>query len=150
MKNVIRITCAVTMVFCFYAQLSLADNSIGFIKKLNGSATVLRGKIALAVKPGDFVYMNDIIRTDGSGSVGITFKDNAMISIGPNTVYAIDEYVYQPKDNQLSFVSKISKGTLNFVSGNLTKLAPNAVKVNTPVGTMGMRGTHFLLKVEED
>jgi hypothetical protein len=94
--------------------------------------------------------MKDVINTDDSGSVGITFKDNTMISIGPNTKYVIDEYAYQPKNNQLSFVSTVSRGTLNFVSGNLTKLAPNAVKVNTPVGTMGMRGTRFLLKVEED
>ncbi len=150
MRNLFRNTCGAVIFFCFFAQSSLADDSIGFIRKLNNSVTVLRGNATLQVKPGDSVYMSDVINTDDSGSVGITFKDNTMISIGPNTKYVIDEYAYQPKNNQLSFVSTVSRGTLNFVSGNLTKLAPNAVKVNTPVGTMGMRGTRFLLKVEED
>lgn len=150
MRCLINITCFFVLLVCLDARLIQADDSIGAIKKLNGAATVVREKTDYKVNIGAPVFMKDILKTDNTGSVGITFKDNTMISVGPNTVYTIDEYVYQPNEQKLAFVSKVSKGTLHFVSGNLTKLAPNAVKVKTPEATMGIRGTRFLIKVEDD
>lgn len=149
MRNYIKIICLLVLLVCLDARLAQADNSIGAIKKLNGAATVVRDKTEQKVNLGAPVFMKDILKTDNAGSLGITFKDNTMISIGPNTVYTIDEYAYQPNEQKLAFVSKISKGTLNFVSGNLTKVAPDAVKVKTPEGTIGFRGTRCLIKVED-
>lgn len=149
MKNLAsKVLCLVVLFVFSNIGAAMADSSIGSVKKLNGTATLTRGKAASQVKPGDPVYMGDVLKTGPAGSMGVTFKDNTMISIGPNTVYTIDEYVYQPKDEKISFVSRVSKGTLNFVSGNMAKMAPGSVKVNTSVGTVGIRGTHFLVKVE--
>jgi len=150
MRSFIKIVCLIMLVLCLDARLAQADNSIGTIKKLNGAATFVREKTELNVKLGDPVFMKDVLKTDKSGSLGITFKDNTMISIGPNTAYAIDEYVFKPGEQKLAFVSKISKGTLNFVSGNLTKMAPDAVKVKTPEATIGFRGTHCLIKIDDN
>jgi len=150
MRCFIKITCLFVLVVCLDAQLTQADDSIGAIKKLNGAATVIREKTEQKVNLGAPVFTKDVLKTDSTGSLGITLKDNTMISVGPNTVYTIDEYVYQPNEQKLAFVSKISKGTLHFVSGNLAKLAPNAVKIKTPEATMGIRGTRFLIKVEDD
>jgi hypothetical protein len=147
MRNFMKIICLLVLVVCLDARLTQADDSIGAIKKLNGAATFVREKTELKVKLGDPVFMKDVLKTDNTGSLGITFKDNTMISVGPNTVYTIDEYVFKPGEQKLAFVSKISKGTLNFVSGNLTKMAPDAVKVKTPEATIGFRGTHCLIKI---
>lgn len=149
MRKLITISCLVVLFVCLGIRMSPADTSIGSIKKLNGAATIVRGKSTVKVNLGGPVFMNDVLKTENATSAGITFKDNTMISVGPNTVFAIDEYVYQPKEQKLSFVSTVSKGTLHFVSGNMTKLAPSAVKVKTPEGTMGIRGTRFLVKVED-
>lgn len=149
MRSFIKIMCLFVLFVCLDAQLTQADDSIGVIKKINGAATVVRGKNEYKVNIGTPVFMKDILKTDNTGSLGIRFKDNTMISVGSNTVYTIDEYVYQPNEQKLSFVSKITKGTLHFVSGNLTKLAPDAVKVKTPEATIGFRGTRFLVKVED-
>ncbi|HEX9971173.1 MAG TPA: FecR family protein [bacterium] len=149
MRRFIKIMCFFILVVCLDARLTQADDSIGAIKKLNGAATVVREKAEHKVNIGAPVFMKDVLKTDKTGSLGITFKDNTMISVGPNTVYTIDEYVYQPNEQKLAFVSKVSKGTLHFVSGNLAKLAPDAVKVKTPEATIGFRGTRFLIKVED-
>jgi hypothetical protein len=131
MRILIKIMCLCVLLACLDVQWTQADDAIGAIKKLNGAATVVRDKIEQKINIGAPVFMKDVLKTDTTGSLGITFKDNTMISVGPNTVYTIDEYVYQPNEQKLAFVSKISKGTLHFVSGNLTKLAPDAVKVKT-------------------
>jgi hypothetical protein len=149
MRSFIKIICLVVFVICLAPRLIQADDSIGTIKKLNGTAMFLREKIEIKMKLGDPVFMKDVLKTDNTGSLGITFKDNTMISVGPNTVYTIDEYVFKPSEQKLAFVSKISKGTLHFVSGTLSKLAPEAVKVKTPEATIGFRGTRCLIKVED-
>ena len=80
--------------------------------------------------------------------MGITLKDATVISLGPETEFAIDEYAYAPAKNKLKFGSRITKGSLNYVSGVIAKLKPEAVKVKTPTGTIGVRGTKFAVKVE--
>jgi hypothetical protein len=150
MRRFMKIVCLLVLVVCLDARLTQADDSIGTIKKLNGTATFVRDKTELKVKLGDPVFMKDVLKTDNTGSLGVTFKDNSMISVGPNTVYTIDEYVFKPSEQKLAFVSNISKGTLHFVSGSLTKMAPDAVKVKTPEGTIGFRGTRCLVKVENN
>jgi len=150
MKSFIKIMCLFVLLICLDARLTQADDSIGAIKKLNGAATIVRENKEQIVSLGAPVFMKDVLKTDNTGSLGITFRDNTMISIGPNTVYTIDEYVFKPSEQKMAFVSKISKGTLNFVSGKLTKLAPDAVKVKTPEATIGFRGTRCLIKVEDN
>ena len=150
MRSFIKIMFLFVLLICLDAQLIQADDSIGTIKKLNGAATVVRGNGEQKVTLGAAIFMKDVLKTDNTGSLGITFRDNTMISIGPNTVYTIDEYVFKPSEQKLAFVSKISKGTLNFVSGKLTKLAPDAVKLKTPEATIGFRGTRCLIKVEDN
>ena len=150
MRSFMKMICLIVLVVCLDARLVQADDSIGAIKKINGAATLVREQKELKVKMGDLVFMKDVLKTDNTGSLGITFKDNTMISVGPNTVYTIDEYVFKPSEQKLAFVSRISKGTLHFVSGSLTKMAPDAVKVKTPEATIGFRGTRCLIKVEDN
>jgi hypothetical protein len=150
MRSFIKTICLMVFVMNLAPGPIQADDSIGTVKKLNGTATCLREKAEIKVKLGDPVFMKDVLKTDNPGSLGITLKDNTMISIGPNTVYTIDEFVFKPSEQKLAFVSKISKGTLHFVSGTLIKLAPDAVKVKTPEGTIGFRGTRCLIRVEDN
>ena len=70
-------------------------------------------------------------------------------TFGADTVFSIDEYLYAPSQNKLKFTSKISKGSLNYLSGVIAKLQPDAIKMTTPSGVIGVRGTQFLVKVEE-
>ncbi|MEE8327958.1 MAG: FecR domain-containing protein, partial [Nitrosomonadaceae bacterium] len=86
--------------------------------------------------------------TRARSSMGITLKDATVISLGPETEFAIDEYAYAPAKNKLKLSSRITKGSLNYVSGIIAKLQPEAVKIKTPAGTIGVRGTKFAVKVE--
>ena len=72
-----------------------------------------------------------------------------MMSFGPDTELTVDEYLYAPASEQLKLEAKIGKGSLNYVSGVIAKLKPDAVSLVTPAGIIGVRGTQFLVKVEE-
>jgi hypothetical protein len=123
---------------------------IGYVKTVDGDAAVLMAGQAIKAVPGTPVQLGDVLKTGKQGSMGVTFKDNTMMSLGPNTELTIDEYVYAPSRGDLKLGASITKGTLNYVSGIIAKLKPEAVTLRTPTGNIGVRGTHFLLTVAED
>ena len=80
--------------------------------------------------------------------VGVTFKDNTTISVGPDTKLAVDEFVFAPEQERYGMKTRMLQGTMYYVSGTIAKLAPESVSVTTPVGTIGIRGTRFLVKAD--
>jgi hypothetical protein len=82
--------------------------------------------------------------------MGVTFKDETVMSFGPNTELVVDQYLFNPAQGKLKLNAKLAKGSLNYVSGMIAKIQPEVVSVNTPVGTIGVRGTQFVVAVEEE
>ena len=91
----------------------------------------------------------DRVVTGADGTVGITFADNSLLSIGPSSSFAIDRYVFDSTTHAGKFDSTLSKGTLAVVSGKMVKQSPDAMRVHTPSAIMGVRGTDFVVKVTD-
>ena len=71
----------------------------------------------------------------------------AMQKRGWTTIY-VDLWADKSKDPALLITSAV-KAKIGTFAGVIAKLQPEAVQVTTPTGTIGVRGTQFLLKVEE-
>ena len=71
------------------------------------------------------------------------------MAFGPDTELMVDEYLYAPAQGQLKLGTRLTKGSLNYVSGVIAKLKPDAVTVKTPTGIIGVRGTQFVARVED-
>ena len=80
--------------------------------------------------------------------MGVIFRDDTTLSLGPDTRIVIDEFLFSPAEGKLGFVSSISKGTAAYLSGKINKLSPGATRVETPLAVLGIRGTRFLIEVE--
>ncbi len=65
-----------------------------------------------------------------------------------DTELILDHYAWGPTETDPGFVARVSQGTLDFVSGLLGKTSPESVAVVTPTGVIGLRGTHFVVKVK--
>jgi hypothetical protein len=122
---------------------------IGYVKTVSGEASVTTGKSRVAAQLGTPLFMGSHLKTGHKSSLGVTFKDDTVMSFGSDTELSVDEYLYAPSQGKLKLAATISKGTLNYVSGVIAKLQPDAVTVTTPTGTIGVRGTQFVVKVEE-
>ena len=94
------------------------------------------------------MHQDDVVETGADGAVGITFKDNTTISVGPDTKMALDEFVFAPEQEKYGFKAHMLQGTLYYVSGTIAKLAPESVSMSTPIGTIGIRGTRYLVKLD--
>ena len=130
----------------FTATVWAAD--VGEIKVVQGAAHIERGEQRLPVKVGMAVQEADKVVTAAESTVGITFADNSLLSIGPSSVLAIDRYVFDSTTHAGQFDSTLSKGTLAVVSGKIVKQSPEAMRVRTPSAIMGVRGTDFIVRVD--
>lgn len=133
-------------------SLAMAQDSppVGHVKTVQGTATVTTQGRVVNAQPGTPVHQGSSLQTEAQSSLGVTFKDNTLMSFGSNTQLTVDEYLYAPAEGKLRLGASMGRGTLNYVSGVIAKLQPEAVSVKTPAGMIGVRGTQFLLKVEEE
>jgi hypothetical protein len=142
-----KITLAAFALTLLAAQAASASDTIGYVKTMTGKATVVRSGTEHELAVGAPLFEDDLLKTAKDSSLGVTMKDGTMLSAGPETDLLLDKYAYAPKSGQLGFVARVSQGTLDFVSGMLGKLAPESVAIQTPTGVIGMRGTHFVVRV---
>ncbi len=122
---------------------------IGKAKIVKGAVTVVRGAQKTPIKVGDVLNEHDIYETGADGSLGITFTDNTSFSIGPNSRVAIDTYFFDPKNLKGNLLAQLKKGTMMVRSGELTRQQPGSVQVKTPRTVLGVRGTTFVVSVDE-
>jgi len=124
-------------------------NDVGQIKTAHGSVQLERAGQKMNVAAGMAVQQADVIVTGADGAVGVTFTDNSLLSAGPNTVLAIDRYAFDSTTHAGQFDASVRKGTLAVVSGNIVKQSPEAMRIHTPASIMGVRGTEFVVRVND-
>jgi len=131
------------------ASKTSADGEVARVKNVAGMATVTRNGKVIPANKDERIYQGDTLKTGANGSVGITFKDNTILSLGPNSVVFISEFLFAPAQGKLSIVTRLIKGTAAYLSGVIAKLSPQSVRFETPVATVGFRGTKVLVKIDE-
>lgn len=119
----------------------------GRIKVVTGSAYIVRQNATLPAKPGDAVFATDTLRTQANGTIGVTLADDTRVSLGPDSEMRLERYVFAPADGALGMVLNFVRGVAAYVSGRMAKLAPDAVRLETPAAIVGVRGTTVAIKV---
>ena len=122
---------------------------VGRIKVSKGDVRIERSGKVVAAPVGAAVEVEDTLKTGPDGSVGITFLDNSLLSAGPNSELVIERFVFNSTTHQGEFDTRLKKGTLAVVSGQIVKQSPEAMRIRTPAAIMGVRGTEFIVKVDE-
>lgn len=131
-----------------FPDAAIADQAeIGMIKTLKGTGTITAQDHKSDATVGALLHQNDTVETGADSALGITFIDNTTLSLGPHTQIALTQYVFQPRENKFALVANLTKGSLEFISGLMAKLSPESIALHTPVGTLGVRGTRFLVDI---
>ena len=125
--------------------------SVGSVAQLQGSATITHLGASKALKSGDPVASEDILETGPASKLLVSFADGTALTLGPNADVVIDEFVYNPNGGKNSAALRITSGAARFVAGAIEKAGgPEAIKVSTPVATIGIRGTDFFVEQDGD
>ena len=132
------------------AGMAAAGEPVGYVKNLSGEVQVINAGETVRAAVGSPVAGGSTLKTGANASVGVSLRDNTRLSLGPNSEFKLSEFVFDPGEGKLSLASRLTRGTLDYVSGVIARLRPAAVTVDTPSGTLAVRGTHFAVKVEDD
>jgi hypothetical protein len=149
MRSLLRSAAALALVFAAVTPAAAQQPvPAGHIKTVSGGAFLVRAGSTTAVKAGDSIFATDVLRTAADGAVGVTLRDDTRVSLGPSSEVKIERYVYEPGEGGLGMVLKFMRGVAVYVSGRIAKLSPDAVRLETPSGIVGVRGTTVAIRVE--
>lgn len=137
------------LVFLSLLVPSLAFGNVGEIGQIKGSGVLERGTdIVIEGNVGVGVQSMDEAVT-ANGTMSIDFIDETRVDITEQSRLVIDEFVYDPANDLGSLSIKASLGTVRYASGQIAKKYKQNVKIRTPSATIGVRGTDFVMVVDE-
>jgi hypothetical protein len=139
--------CIVFFLFPTFSDAS--DAPAGSIKITKGTASIIRENQVIPAHIDDKIFIKDSLKTGPDGSLGMIFKDDTLLSIGPQSEVIISEFLFSPAEGKLSIVTRLLKGTAAYLTGIIGKLSPESVRFETPVANIGIRGTKFAVKIED-
>ncbi|WP_394699598.1 FecR domain-containing protein [uncultured Pseudodesulfovibrio sp.] len=155
-SDTVRHIFTVILVALFFTVLAMVSSAqaieenatVGSVKTISGTAHVNRNDMLYTAHIGDHLYKGDTLLTAEKSSMGVIFRDDTILSLGSRSEVSIDEFIFDPAHEDVSFMTKVSRGTAQFISGQIAKVAPDKMTVETPLSTIGIRGTRFLIKVD--
>jgi len=106
-----------------------------------------RGADRVPVKEGMHILPHDVLEP-ADGGVGIILHDGTRVAMGANTTLEIDRFVYEPSEGKLGLLLRLVRGVMVYVSGKIAQFSADSVKVETPVGVVGLRGTEVAISLE--
>ncbi len=127
-----------------YAQIGdlVAPEVIGRVDTITGEVSATRADgTTVTLSVGADVYMGDVVATADGAAVSLVFLDESSFSLGEDGRMVLDELIYDPVTNEGSSAFSILQGVFVFVSGEIAATNPDGMLIQTPVASIGIRGT---------
>ena len=141
-----------SLITFFLASLALitlpmqqALAAAGYVQFATGHtvAVAADGQERVLAKGAEISAGDTIKTTDGLAQ--LRFADGSYISLQANTQFKIEDYNYSGKvDGTEKSVFSFIKGGLRAITGAIGKTNKQNFRMNTPVATIGIRGTEWL------
>ncbi len=124
--------------------------SIGSITDFRGGGQIKRGAKAAPASKGAGVEKMDTVSTNSQGKFRITFNDSTTVNITENSRLLIDDFVYDGGGKAKGKLGlRVALGTVRYTSGKIAHGNAKGVNIRTPTATIAVRGTDFVMSVDE-
>jgi hypothetical protein len=135
-------------VLLLFSPISMSSERIGLVKTYEPVASAIRQGAEVNLQVGTEIFEGDTIVTNSDGAVGIIFSDGAVLTLGPSGKLIVEDFLFKPAEQNVSFISRVVKGSVAFMSGAIGRISPGSVQFKTPTATLGLRGTKILINVD--
>jgi hypothetical protein len=144
------ISVVIILICLLTVSISWADEGyIGSIKTIDGTVEVIRQSAAVHPVAGTRIFGRDNIKTGHDGSVGIILRDDTIFSLGPDSTIDMKEFRFDPHKKDFSLVCRLLRGTFIYISGVIAKISPESIIIETPDGTVAVRGTRLAIQIQK-
>ena len=145
--NKIKILLTALMLTLFSFSLVIANEFIGVVAVGVGNISNQKNEKLIT---GSKIYFGDTIIISEKSNAQILLLDETALTIGEKSELTIDDFVYDPQTKVGKIVSNIKVGTVRVITGEISKQNPDNLEVNIPTGSIGARGTEFIVVTESD
>ena len=132
------------IIFLTFASVANASNN-SFVGVIGAAIGDIKNQKNESLSNGSKIFFGDTIISKSKSNAQILFLDQTVLTLGEETELTIDEFVYDPNSQDGSFVSTVKTGTVKFITGQISKKNPDNLEVKVPAGTLGARGTEFVV-----
>ena len=136
---------AVLFALVFSGHASWAAEEAGVVKISKGTVVIERNGQKVGAPVGTRILASDRITTGADGSIGITLRDNTVLSAGPNSTVDLNKFAFNATTHAGTLDASVKRGTLSVISGKIARATPEAVSFSAPGMTLGVRGTSFVI-----
>ena len=137
----------ITFILLIYSSIASANTS-EFIGVIGAAIGEIQNQKNEKLVNGSKIFYGDTIISKEQSNAQILFLDQTVLTLGEDTELTIDEFIYDPTSQDGSFVSSVKSGTVKFITGQISKKNPDNLEVKIPSGTLGARGTEFVVLTE--
>ena len=145
--NKIKILLTSLLLSLFSFSLVIANEFIGVVAVGVGNISNQKNEKLIT---GSKIYFGDTIIVSEKSNAQILLLDETALTIGEKSELTIDDFVYDPQTKVGKIVSNIKVGTVRVITGEISKQNPDNLEVNIPTGSVGARGTEFIVVTESD
>ena len=135
------------IIFMFSLSIGFANDVIGVISAGIGDITNQKNE---KLETGSKIYFGDTIIVKAQSTAQILLLDETALTIGEKSELTNEDFVYDPKSKVGKIVSNIKIGTVRIITGEISNQNPDNLEVNIPTGSIGARGTEFVVVTESD
>lgn len=126
---------------CIFLACGFVFANIGKFVIVKGDVEVVRDGKKIKAVSGMIIENQDKINTLGVAKAQIEFSDKTIVSLGKNTSFTINDYLFAQNDSKIDM--GVNNGSFKVISGEVGKLARNNFKFQANTATIGIRGTIF-------
>ena len=132
----------------------LLGDPIGTINDIGADANVTaKGAdgFVRALKPGDPIYIDDVVETVGRSFVNLLMVDDTSFQLGKDTRAIIENYNFIAGAETGGFEATVLDGFFRYASGQLGGTDKGThTTIKTPTAQVGVRGSEFEGMIEAD
>lgn len=141
-------TTFVSLIFLLFSSSNvIANEMIGIVAVGIGDISNQNNE---KLTTGSKIYFGDTIVVKAQSNAQILLLDETALTVGEKSEITIDEFIYDPQSKVGKIVSNIKIGTVRIITGEISKKNPDNLEVNVPTGSVGARGTEFVVVTESD
>ena len=138
----------ILILLVFLLLPNLGKTNTDFIGVIGAAVGEITNQNNEKLSNGSKIFFGDTVVSNNNSNAQILFLDQTILTLGEDTELTIDEFIYDPNSHDGSFVSNVKSGTVKFITGQISKKNPENLEVKFPSGTLGARGTEFIVLAE--
>lgn len=148
--NLLTAATIASMTSAAAAQTTPRPAQAGFVKSLRGDVQLLNASgVMRTARVGDEVAPTERVVTGVDSAASLVLRDGTVLVLGPSSRLEVKAFSFDPTEQDGSLLVSLLRGSLRMISGLIAKAHPEAVRVETQTATIGIRGTDFIVRTDQ-